>query len=145
MFRLSGLLFLGVAVICGALLFQTSQAVQRAEQTLSEAKGGVGTEAESLRVLTTEWDYLNRPERLEKLTLQNTSMNEGHAEKVDFIKAGESVPEPEMRVLPQVKPKNILQYVSTQRKSKAIQKSSTIQNTENQNFNELVDGEGRTQ
>jgi hypothetical protein len=67
MFRLSGLLSLALAFCCGSLLFWTSQSVQRSEQNLEEAQSNVIKEQETLRVLTTEWDYLNRPERLEKL------------------------------------------------------------------------------
>lgn len=138
MFRLSGILCLAIAAVSGALLFKTSQSVQRAERDLSEVTSSVAVEKESLRILTAEWDYLNRPERLEKLTLKNLDMDAVGSEKTNFIGEDGSVPEPVIPVIPQVKP----QYVSLQskRESKAG-KAKTIQNTESQNFGDVVGGQ----
>ena len=139
MFRLSGLLCLGIAIAAGALLFQTSQSVQRAEYELSQAQGHVGTEKESLRILTAEWDYLNRPERLEKLTLENLDVDETQAEKKNFVGEKASLPEPRIPALPQMKPENLLQHVSMQKKeSQSNAQPSTIQNGENQSFDKLI-------
>ena len=115
MFRVSGLLCLGISIASGALLFQTSQSVQRAEYELSQAQRHVGTEEESLRILTAEWDYLNRPERLEKLTLENLDMDETQAEGTIFVGEAAELPEPRVPALPQVKPKNLLQICFNKR------------------------------
>ena len=140
MFRLSGLFCLAMSVVMGALLFQTSQSVQRAEQELAEARDKSAAEKESLRVLTAEWDYLNRPERLEKLTLQNLDMDEVRAEKATFIEKDKAVPEPELPVVPLRKPENLLQYVAVEKKANAVTsvKSDSIQNSESENFSDLV-------
>ncbi len=138
MFRFSGILCLAIAVLSGGLLFKTSQSVQRAEQALFQVNSKVEVERESLRILTAEWDYLNRPERLEKLTLQNLGMDEVGTEKTNFIEGDGSVPEPAIPVIPQVKP----QYISIQGQgSLAKVEEKTIQNTENQNFSEIVGGQ----
>ena len=142
MFRLSGLLCLAMSVVMGALLFQTSQSVQRAEQDLAEARDQAASEKDSLRVLTAEWDYLNRPERLEKLTLQNLDMDEVRAEKATFIEAHNAVPEPEMPAIPLRKPKNLLQYVSVEAQEKtdtdAPVRAEAIQNSESEKFDDLI-------
>lgn len=138
MFRLSGLLCLGLAILSGSLLFQTSQSVQRAEQDLSEAQNQVNTEKESLRILTAEWDYLNRPERLEKLTLQNLDMDENKAEKASFVEEDDSIPEPAMPVMPEIKPEELYQNVSL-KKDVQPQEEPTIENAEGQNFDKLID------
>lgn len=137
MFRLSGLLCLGLAIFAGSLLFKTSQSVQRAEQDLAKVQEQVSTEKDSLRILTAEWDYLNRPERLEKLTLQNLDMDEVHSEKADFIEEGESLPEPYAPTGSKINP----QYVSTApHKGSSSSRKDTIQNAEKNSFNEIPEG-----
>ncbi|HPD82951.1 MAG: hypothetical protein R3D88_03000 [Alphaproteobacteria bacterium] len=141
MFRLSGLFSICLAVLCGALLFWTSQSVQRADQKLSQLEQENNSEIESLRVLSAEWDYLNRPERLEKLTVNNLDMDEVHAEGENFIDASEDIPQPISPIVPQVKPE-ILQHVSTktQPSKPAVQnKSTVIQKSEREDFNRLIE------
>lgn len=70
LFRISNILFLGAAVTLGVLLFWTSQAVQKKEDTLAGLKNKLSQERESVRVLSVEWDYLNRPQRLEELAIE---------------------------------------------------------------------------
>lgn len=72
--RKSTLLFLMLAVISGALLFHTSQKVVDGQQRLAELDRDIGRENESLRVLSAEWSYLNKPERLEKLARQHLKL-----------------------------------------------------------------------
>lgn len=67
LFRISNILLLCVAAGLGALLFRTSQSVQGAEDRLAELNLSIRQEQESIRVLDAEWDYLNRPQRLEEL------------------------------------------------------------------------------
>lgn len=51
----------------GVLLFQTSQGVQQKEAELVSLQQAVEKERKEIRVLRAEWDYLNRPDRLEAL------------------------------------------------------------------------------
>ncbi len=59
-----------MAVLAGALLLHTSQNVQKTEAELSELQAAVDREKDSIRILKTEWAYLNNPERLERLARQ---------------------------------------------------------------------------
>lgn len=139
MFRLSGMLCLVLAVVCGSLLFKTSQSVQRAEQDLKAVKGSLAFEMETLRVLSAEWDYLNRPERLERLTLENLDMDEVQAEKVNFIVEAEAVPEPRVPVIPQVKPSVLFQNVSIAPSAGEISREdSVIKRGESEDFKKLI-------
>ncbi len=57
------------SVLTGFLLFVVSQRVQSIERDIRTVDKLVDNEKESLRVLTAEWYYLNRPDRLEKVIL----------------------------------------------------------------------------
>lgn len=63
-------LWLFCAVVCGALLFQTSQAVTDSRAQIDRLTAETRREEDSLRVLQAEWSYLNQPDRLEKLSAQ---------------------------------------------------------------------------
>ena len=65
--KLSALMSLALAVLSGAALFWVSQQVQEAERIQRGLQATLDQEHEALRVLTAEWDYLNRPDRLEEL------------------------------------------------------------------------------
>ncbi len=65
--RLSTLFVLMVAVLSGVALFWVSQQVQQLERDQRLIRQQVSSEQEGIRVLSAEWDYLNRPERLEYL------------------------------------------------------------------------------
>jgi hypothetical protein len=67
LFRISTILTLLIAAVFGVLLFWTSQDVQKQERELAKAKRALAQERETIRVLSVEWDYLNRPQRLEEL------------------------------------------------------------------------------
>ena len=56
-----------LAVTTGALLFVVSQNVQKTEREIARAEADIVLAQESLRVMRAEWDYLNRPDRLEAL------------------------------------------------------------------------------
>ena len=139
MFRLSGLLLIGFAVFVGSLLFETSQSVQRAEQELADIERALKEEGESHRVLTAEWDYLNRPERLEKLTKRNLDIDKVEGDnKAGFMRSNDSIPEPRIPVLPGIKPTNLLQYAGGKKKTPETPKDKTIQNAEADNFYEIM-------
>lgn len=67
LFRISTILTLLIAAVFGVLLFWTSQDVQKKERELAKTKAELAQERETVRVLSVEWDYLNRPQRLEEL------------------------------------------------------------------------------
>jgi hypothetical protein len=64
------MLWLALAVICGGMLFQTSQRVTDGRTQLAGIEAAARKEDEHLRVLQAEWSYLNQPDRLEKLSNQ---------------------------------------------------------------------------
>lgn len=72
--RISTILALGMAVGAGFVLFQTSQNVQQAEMRLRNIQTAMTKEKDAMRVLETEWEYLNRPDRLEELAKQYLKM-----------------------------------------------------------------------
>ncbi len=142
MFRLSGLLSLCVAIACGSLLFLTSQSVQKAEQKLSKVSQSNEAEVDTLRVLSAEWDYLNRPERLERLTLGNLEMESKEALGKDFAESVNDIPQPVIPVLPRVKPR-YFEYISAGQKQKIptdTVKPSMIEKSERERFDLLIEG-----
>ncbi len=79
LFSISTLLSIAGAVAAGALLFWTSQSVQREESRLASLNKSVANENQSIRVLRAEWDYLNRPDRLEILATEYLGMSSSAA------------------------------------------------------------------
>lgn len=142
MFRLSGLFSILLAVLCGSMLFWTSQSVQRAEQKLSEVSHYKANEGETLRVLSAEWDYLNRPERLEAIAKDNFDMDAVATDESSIVNEVQYIPEPVIPVVPKMKPKNLMQYVSTQKEGgAAIQNAApqkTIEKVEKKKFDQLL-------
>jgi hypothetical protein len=72
--RKSTLLWLVLAAFCGTALYHTSQKVHDKREKLAALQSSIAAEEESLRVLGTEWSYLNPPARLEKLAKQYLGM-----------------------------------------------------------------------
>ena len=70
------------AVVSGAVLFWTAQSVQQNEHELTMLENGIKAETEALRVLETEWDYLNAPHRIEKLAKQHLQMEPAKAARL---------------------------------------------------------------
>lgn len=64
-----------LAAILGGLLFQTSQNVQQSEDELGALNAQIEAERETIEVLKTEWEYLNRPQRLEELARKQLKMH----------------------------------------------------------------------
>lgn len=62
------------AIVSGTILFATSQQVQRAEHKLIALHKAKVKEQDQIHVLHAEWDYLNRPDRLEALATQYLGM-----------------------------------------------------------------------
>lgn len=138
MFRLSGFVSLIAAGVCGTLLFWTSQSVQQAEKELAIATNSKNYETESLKVFTTEWDYLNRPARLEKLVVENLDIDQDLTEKTNFLDSVEEIPEPVVPILPKRKPQ-LFHHVGGKKKTdKRPSAPSTIQKPESENFDALL-------
>jgi len=92
LFRISNLLSLLLATFFGVLLFWTSQSVQMKEDELAKVKKNLAHEQETMRVLSVEWDYLNRPQRLEKLAIEQLGMEP--AGGTEMVKTVSDIPEP---------------------------------------------------
>src|SRR5688572_26982177 len=91
LFRISNILTLAVAAMFGVLLFWTSQDVQKKERVLAKSKAELAQEQETVRVLSVEWDYLNRPQRLEDLA-KELGMQLPSAQEV--VSGMDQIPEP---------------------------------------------------
>lgn len=74
--RVSTVVAVMFAVATGTMLFSTSQKVQKAERQLSKLTAEKNREQEAMRVLRAEWDYLNRPDRLEALASRYLGMKQ---------------------------------------------------------------------
>lgn len=68
--RFRNLGIFSAAVISGVVLMHVSQNVEVSETRLRVLQQKIDQEQASLKVLKTEWAYLNNPERLEKLAAQ---------------------------------------------------------------------------
>ncbi len=104
MFRLSGVVFFLFSMLLGAGLFWTSQSVQRVQYDLTSKNQLYVQEREALRVLTSEWSYLNRPGRLEALIVGDDSSVSNVHNSVGVVSGVSFVPEPLVPVVPSVKP-----------------------------------------
>ena len=91
-FRISNVMILLMAATFGVFLFWTSQDVQKKERELAKIKAALAQEQETIRVLSVEWDYLNRPQRLEDLAKQELGMKLPSAKEV--VTAVDQIPEP---------------------------------------------------
>ncbi len=69
--KISTLIAVSCAFISGATLFWVSQKVQKAERDIARLEKEKNSEEEMMRVLKAEWDYLNRPDRLETLAKEH--------------------------------------------------------------------------
>ena len=100
--RLSTVFSLGLAGIAGFWLFQTSQNVQQAEHQLRGLKAQLSKEQEAMRVLEAEWDYLNRPDRLEELARQYLKMQP--IDPAFLVRDGDVLPDHVPMIVPTRKP-----------------------------------------
>ncbi len=74
--RLSTVVTVVAALATGMLLFTTSQKVQKAERHLAKLESEKEQTEEAIRVLRAEWDYLNRPDRLETMATRYLGMKQ---------------------------------------------------------------------
>ena len=93
--KLSTLFTFGLAIILGSSLFWVSQQVQILERDKRILSGKISSEQEGMRVLSAEWDYLNRPDRIEALATK-------YLDKMDsvvpdnLLRDARAVPEPQI-------------------------------------------------
>ena len=104
-FRISNLLSLLLATFFGVLLFWTSQNVQTKENELGVVKKELAHEQETVRVLSVEWDYLNRPQRLEKMAIEQLGMELPSAKEV--VKYVTDIPEPPPQIFDEGTAQNV--------------------------------------
>lgn len=74
--------WLSAACLAGTALFHTSQDVQDARIELRQVETEIAKEKDSIRVLQAEWNYLNRPERLEKLAKKHLDLERTPGERL---------------------------------------------------------------
>lgn len=93
--RLSTLSAMLFAVLSGGALFWVSQQVQQLEHEQRLLKQDIANEKEGIRVLNAEWDYLNRPDRLEALVSQHLRTMSPVVPE-DLLRDASAVPEPKI-------------------------------------------------
>ena len=63
-------LWIVVGAACAIVLFQVKHEVTDLEDQLASVERQIKTDKQSIRILQAEWSYLNRPERLARLSSQ---------------------------------------------------------------------------
>ncbi|HEY8191195.1 MAG TPA: hypothetical protein VIG74_02130 [Alphaproteobacteria bacterium] len=100
--RITILLAITAAIVSGTALFRVSQQVQTAENEKSRLESAVSSEREAIRVLNAEWDYLNRPDRLEDLAVEHLNMQPPQPRQMQ--NAPDTLPPPAIVSAPQETP-----------------------------------------
>lgn len=140
--KLSSMTALLLAMLAGGALFWVSQQVQQTEREQRKLQRIVTQEQEAIRVLNAEWDYLNRPDRLEKLANEQLQMEPAKAD--DLLQNVHAIPEPVTVPLP---PKERPVFVSTDARpvAKAASKpvrdipAAPIKTQDEDSFNQLLE------
>lgn len=96
--KLSSFTALLLALLSGGALFWVSQQVQKSEREQRKLQQIANQEQEAIRVLDAEWDYLNRPDRLEAMAHEYLQMSpvkaEGLVQNISMIPEPVTVPLP---------------------------------------------------
>lgn len=139
--KLSSITALLLALLAGGALFWVSQQVQQAEREQRKLQQVAIQEQEAIRVLNAEWDYLNRPDRLEQLAEVYLKMEPAKAD--DLLQNVSAIPEPIKVPLP---PKERPVFASTvsepAAKAKPVPVKPVVQAAPIQNrdeFNQLLE------
>lgn len=139
MFKISGVLSILATFVFGTLLFWTSQSVQDVERSLAKNKGAIEREKESVRVLATEWDYLNRPERLEHLAVDGIGMEDIDGKDIGIVSDVSAVPEPIIPAVPSIKPASLMR-IAPAASSENVDGGEDVEiDYEQKSFDELID------
>lgn len=93
--RLSTLATIIFAVLSCGSLFWVSQQVQQLEREQRQLNQEIASQKEGIRVLDAEWDYLNRPDRLEVLVSQHLKTMVP-VEPENLLRDAKAVPEPKL-------------------------------------------------
>ncbi|QJE72269.1 hypothetical protein HHL28_03385 [Aerophototrophica crusticola] len=67
----STIVWIGLACMASAILYQTSYEVQEQEEQLARLNRQIVAEQEAIQVLKAEWAYLNDPTRIERLVAEH--------------------------------------------------------------------------
>jgi hypothetical protein len=102
LFRISTLLSLALATASGSSLYLVSQEVHRAEHEMAVLESKINSEKDAIRTLYAEWNYLNNPERLERLAHQYLQMEDPAPEAI--MAGARDLPELFVPTLPSRKP-----------------------------------------
>lgn len=62
-----------MVVVCATWAYRVNYATQEATKRVSELRAEIAAEREAIAVLSAEWDYLNRPDRLMQLVAANSA------------------------------------------------------------------------
>lgn len=84
-----------MATLLGASLFWVSQQVQALEREQRIYQSQISSENEGMRVLNAEWDYLNRPDRIEALAAKYLDQMQPVVPD-NLLRDASAVPEPQM-------------------------------------------------
>jgi cell division protein FtsL len=93
--KLSTIAAFVLATALGASLFWVSQQVQMLEREQRGINEQISSEQEGMRVLNAEWDYLNRPDRIEALAAKYLNQMQPVVPD-NLLRNANAVPEPQM-------------------------------------------------
>lgn len=93
--KLSTIATFVLATVLGASLFWVSQQVQMLEREQRGINEQISSEQEGMRVLNAEWDYLNRPDRIEALAAKYLDQMQPVVPD-NLLRNANAVPEPQM-------------------------------------------------
>lgn len=135
LFRISNVLILVLATALGGALFWTSQLVQTRQDKLAVISAQLNAEREALSVLTAEWDYLNRPQRLEQLARDFLSV--GVPKEQRIVANASIIAEPAAPIIPLSKPAFIPAMVKPLA-SAPVAPAPVIHSTDSEKFETLL-------
>lgn len=92
----SALIWLGLAGVAGAVLFETSYEVQELEGSLASLNRRIVAEQEAIQVLRAEWSFLNDPTRLERLAAAHLQLRPADARQFVALEVVPMRPVPAM-------------------------------------------------
>jgi len=87
MLRLSTWLWLGLVAIVGCATYQIKFQVTQLEDELVHVNHAIDADRDQLRVLNTEWSYLNQPGRLDQLRKRYLTLDTVKRDKIGTIDA----------------------------------------------------------
>lgn len=82
----NGVLVMSV-IACAFVLYSLQHTSRQNERLIAKYKRDIATERENIKLLSAEWSYLNKPERLERLAREHLQLRP--AEPQQFVKQAE--------------------------------------------------------